>query len=130
MAWQGAIRAIACESRADHDVGSTIAQRLEKPRQLGRTIAIVAVEEHDHVGARCLSEPGETGATVAALGLEYDPRAATFGNVARTVARVAVDDEDLGDVRPRDVVEHPSDRLCLVVRGDDDGNAQLRHLTR
>src|SRR5262245_66308236 len=53
-----------------------------------------------------------------------------LGNVARTVARVAVDDEDLGDVRPRDVVEHPSDRLRLVVGGDDDGNAQLRLLTR
>src|SRR5262245_6944633 len=130
MARQRAIRAIACESRADHDVGSTVTQRLEKPRQLGRTIAVVAVEEHHHVGARRLSEPGETGAAVAALGFEHDSRAATFGNVARTVARVAVDDEDLGDVRPRDVVEHPSDRLRLVVGGDDDGNAQLRLLTR
>src|SRR5262249_10832529 len=115
VARQGAIRTIACESGAEHDGGATITQRLEKHRQLGRTIAVVAVEEHDHVGARGLSNPGETGAAVAALRLEHHPRTASLGNVARTVARVAVDDENLVDERPRDVVEHPSDRLRLVV---------------
>src|SRR5262249_52039271 len=127
---QRAFRAIAGESRADHDVGSTLGQRLEKGRQLCGTIAVVTIEEYDHVRARYLIEPGEAGAPIAAPGLEHDSRAAPLGTVARPVARVAVDDEDLGDLRPGDVVEHPSDRLRLVVGGDDHGNAHLRLFTR
>ena len=54
--------------------------------------------------------------------VEHDARAVRGGDLARAIARVAVDDEHLVGVRP-DGVDDLADQPFFIPGGDDDGDA-------
>src|SRR5262245_12895708 len=124
---QGAALAAAQDARADHEVRLSARDRREQQRELLGMVAVVTVQEDEHVGgtARDLRDARETSAAVAAPRPESDARRAPPADLGRPVGRSVVDDDDLGDRVARKVVEDPREAALLVENGDDDAHAHL-----
>jgi len=115
---------LACRARAEDerrcvDVGQELGEVERAKRAVG-------LGEHNHISVR-LIESTSAGEPVAGVLLAHDARTMRPRDVARAVARAVVDDDDLFHKRTRaKVVDDVCDRGRLVVRGDDDGDAEAR----
>jgi hypothetical protein len=72
----------------------------------------IGVDEHDDV-AGGLVEGQADGVTLTLAAIEHDPRAARYGDIARTVARVSIDHEHFVGVRT-DGIDNGTDQTFLI----------------
>ena len=122
----GPARAAAEAARADHEVGAAFEDRRDDLGQLARLVALVPVQEHDHVRLPGRGDSRETRLAVAPPRLRHDRGAGRACDLGRPVARAVVHDHDLVD-DGRDPAHDVADRLLLVERGNHDHDARCGH---
>ena len=123
MPGQGAGHARPRKARAERDVGAPVADRGEETRELNRSIAVVAVEEHDNVRCAGVGEPCQAGPAVSAARFADHTRAHARGDLSGSIARMVIDDKDFSDEAGGEIGEDAADRPRLVACGNDDRNS-------
>jgi hypothetical protein len=115
----------ALASRGDHQVGPARADGLDESGDVGWLVRAVGVDEDDDLGGGGGDRDSKRVALAAAVVLD-DAGAMLDGDLARAVARVAVDHENLVGVGPARVHDRADDAFLVLCR-DHDGGARGGH---
>jgi len=117
--------AAAFAARGDDQVGLAGADGLDEFRDVGGLVRAVGVDEDDNLGGGGSNRHPQRVPLTAAV-VHDDPGAVLDGDIARAVARVAVDHENLVGVGAARVDDRTDDAL-FVLGGNHDGDARGGH---
>src|SRR5260370_8458650 len=78
------------QARTQRNIGTAVNDWSQEKRQLSRSIAVIAVEEHHNVRATCTSQSGQTGATVSPTRFVEDAGSHLSGDLDRPSASIAI----------------------------------------
>src|SRR5881392_3817005 len=112
--------AFAAEARTERNVSAPLDDRSQDNRQLRRAVAVVSVEENDHIRILRIRKPCQTSAPVSPAGFLDDLCPHLSGEIGRSVSRIAVDNDDLRDEIGRQISKHTANGLRFVMGGNDD----------
>jgi len=104
-------------------IGATAAlleDRRQDNWQLRRAVAVVAVEENDHIRILRIRKPCQASAPVSSARFLDDLCPHLSREIGRSVSRIAVDNDDLGDEIGRQIGKHMANGLRFVMSRNDD----------
>src|SRR5437660_464540 len=108
------------KARTHGDIGAILDNRSQENRQLRGSVAVVSVEENDHIRILRIRKPCQTSAPVSSARLLDDLCPRLSGEIGRSVSRIAVDNDDLRDEIGRQIGKHPANGLRFVMGRNDD----------
>src|SRR6059036_1298930 len=108
------------KARTHGDIGAILDNRSQENRQLRGSVAVVSVEENDHIRILRIPKPCQTSAPVSSARLLDDLCPHLSGEIGRSVSRIAVDNDDLRDEIGRQISKHTANGLRFVMGGNDD----------
>src|SRR5258708_39897555 len=111
MPWQCRRNTVLAEASTERDIRTPLDNRAQKNRQLERSVTIVTIEENDDVGRICRSQPRKARPSIPAARFLNDARPHSGGDLASSVIRVAVYNDDLCDQSRRQSCQNAPDRL-------------------
>ncbi len=116
---------VLAQARAQGDIGTTVDDGSQKKRQLGRTIAVVSVEEDDYIGSAGIRDSGQTGLTVSATRFAEDAGSHLCGDFGSAVGGIAVYNQDFSDNIGREIGQDAANGLRFIVGRNDDRHSHL-----
>src|SRR5207253_6533649 len=108
------------KARTHGDIGAALDNRSQENRQLRGSVAIVSVEENDHIRILRIRKPCQASAPVASARLLDDLCSHLSGEIGRSVSRIAVDNDDFRDEIGRQIGKHTANGLRFVMGRNDD----------
>src|SRR5439155_3932099 len=107
------------KARTHGDIGAILDNRSQENRQLRGSVAIVSVEENDHIRILRIRKPCQASAPVASARLLDDLCSHLSGEIGRSVSRIAVDHDDFRDEIGRQIGKHTANGLRFVIGWND-----------
>src|SRR3989442_4009699 len=108
------------KARTHGDIGAILDNRSQDNRQLRGAVAVVSVEENDHIRILRIRKPCQTSAPISSARLLDDLCPHLPGQTGRSVSRIAVDNDDLHDEIGRQIGKHAANGLRFVMGRNDD----------
>jgi len=123
MPRQRSSRTLPLQAGTERDVRTPLRDWRQENWQFGWTIAVVAIQEHDHVGGICRGQTGKARSPIAAARFVNDAGSHSRGDLRRPVIRIAVNNDDLRREVGRQIRQDALNRLRFIMGRDDDGHS-------